>query len=593
MTSVIRSILRVIGSLWFAVVLLALLMVAMASATVYESSHGTERALEAFYHARWFQVLLALIAANILSALACRYPFSWRQAGFVLTHTGILLLLAGALITDRLGVDGQVAIGEGESVREFHTRRASLTAMNLLDRSRSSIDLGPSAIGGFTAVDWPATGVLRVNGLEGIAVKKYLPDMIQEERVLDDGTVHSPAVEVSLSPNGRDGAVWMFAGDTVGLGFAQGTLRLVSDGEELDRLMQPRSEEEEGEDSPGIARIDCRGETFELPVEDCTEQAVPLGDTGLRFRVLRYMPHAVVGGDQGVGNASPEPLNPAIEVEIEGPSGTETRLAFSMFPDFEGMHQATRSEDLKVAFLSSAAPPPSVPVEVLRGPEGALHVRFHGEGAPVVHRSIEVGLPVDTPWPGLRFCVLRCFENARIETAAVQPDPVRERREPALLVELRAEGGSREVWLPRHRVRAVEAGGSTFQLLYGDRAIPLGFELTLNRFRVGRYPGGDRPRTFESHVTITDPQSGGKRDRIISMNSPVKYGGYSLFQSSYDDQGGRTVSYLSVSRDPGQPIAFAGYVATTLGMLIVLGMRLGRRRLQAPAQPVRLTAEVI
>ena len=592
MISVIRSILRTTGSLWFAVVLLALLMVAMGSATVYESAHGTERTLAAFYHARWFQALLALIAANVLSAVAVRYPFSWRQAGFVLTHVGILLALAGALVTDRVGVNGQVGIAEGESVREFHTGQAALTALNLDDRSRSSIDLGGPAFGGFSAVDNPPTAALEVSGLDRISVKRYLPDMIWEERVLDDHATPSPAVEVSLSSGGHDHPIWMFAGDTARLGTAHGTFRVVADEVELSRLMRAEPEEEGRERSAGTARIDCGGRIFELPIEDCTEQAVPLGDSGLSFRVLRYLPHAVVDRDNQVDNASPQPVNPAIEVEIDGPAGVERRLAFSMFPDFGDLHRTPQSADLEVTFLSSAAPAPSAPVEVLRGPRGELHVRFHSESGPVVHHRIEVGVPVDTPWPGERFSALRYFENARIETTPIQPEPPRERREPALLLELTVKGATQEVWLQKHRVRGVEAGGSLFQLFYGDKSVALGFELTLNRFRVGRYPGGDRPRTYESHVTLTDPRSGGKRDRIISMNNPVEHGGYSIFQSSYDDEGGRLTSYLSVSRDPGQPVAFAGYVATALGMLVVLGTRLGRRRLAARMQSAESTSGV-
>lgn len=64
--------LRAIGSLWFAVVLLVLLLVAMACATVFESTRGTEQALAAFYDSWWFELLLALLAVNVLSAVLVR-----------------------------------------------------------------------------------------------------------------------------------------------------------------------------------------------------------------------------------------------------------------------------------------------------------------------------------------------------------------------------------------------------------------------------------------------------------------------------------------------------------------------------------------
>ena len=53
-------ILRFVGSLWFAAVLLVLLLVGMACATVFESTHGAEQALSAFYRSWWFGGALAL-----------------------------------------------------------------------------------------------------------------------------------------------------------------------------------------------------------------------------------------------------------------------------------------------------------------------------------------------------------------------------------------------------------------------------------------------------------------------------------------------------------------------------------------------------
>ena len=66
--------LRVVGSLWFAALLLVLLSVAMACATVFESTHGTERALHIFYRSAWFEGLLALVGLNVLAAVVVRLP---------------------------------------------------------------------------------------------------------------------------------------------------------------------------------------------------------------------------------------------------------------------------------------------------------------------------------------------------------------------------------------------------------------------------------------------------------------------------------------------------------------------------------------
>ncbi|MHC4090994.1 MAG: cytochrome c biogenesis protein CcsA, partial [Planctomycetota bacterium] len=118
-----RSVFRAVGSLWFAAVLLILLLVAMACATVVESTSGplgTELALDQFYQAWWFEALLALVALNVLAAALLRYPFSKRHIGFVVTHAGILVTLGGALVTKHFGVDGRIGLAEGDTAESFN-----------------------------------------------------------------------------------------------------------------------------------------------------------------------------------------------------------------------------------------------------------------------------------------------------------------------------------------------------------------------------------------------------------------------------------------------------------------------------------------
>ncbi len=106
----------------------------------------------------------------------------------------------------------------------------------------------------------------------------------------------------------------------------------------------------------------------------------------------------------------------------------------------------------------------------------------------------------------------------------------------------------------------------------------LGFGLTLRKFQLGTYPGTQRPRSFESHITITDSVTGEAQDHVISMNRPVTHGGWKFFQSDFDNQHQPVISVLSVTRDPGQGIVFFGYGTTLVGMLIVLVIRMRQKR---------------
>jgi hypothetical protein len=550
-----------------------LLLVVMACATVFESIHGTERVLATFYGSWWFELLLCLLAANVSAAVILRYPFSKRQIGFVLTHAAILVTLAGALVTKRSGIEGHVRIAEGETVDRFNVREQTLTMVNARDGTESGIDLDAPAFKGFQAVDQPGVPVLSLGDVRA-HVERYLPDSVWSRWVSDDSPHVRSAVEVSLSPSGQEDPAWVFAAQTAMVASTQVAFRMIADRDELSRLLGEESSATRPT-SKGVVKINYEGALFEVPLEECLGEAVPLGDTGHSVRVLRYLPHAIVGADSRLTSASDRPVNPAIEVEIIGPSETETRFAFARFPDFR--HKSHQIEAFDVVFVASADSTPSAPVEVLGGPDGDLHVRFAPEGMPVVSRALSIGAAVESPWPGWKFAVLRRFDHARVEWSLEPVDPVREERIPAVLVTVTSPEESRETWVQRHLPEQVVVGGTAYELIYGAKQVPLGFALTLEHFRVGYYPGTRRPRSFESQVTIVDPATARAQSRVISMNNPAKHGGYAFYQSNYDLRGESPVSVLSVSRDPGQLIVFVGYVGMMLGMVVVLGTRIAER----------------
>ena len=86
----------------------------------------------------------------------------------------------------------------------------------------------------------------------------------------------------------------------------------------------------------------------------------------------------------------------------------------------------------------------------------------------------------------------------------------------------------------------------------------LPFSVTLQDFVLETYPGTMRPSGFKSIVKVTDRDTGKLYDARIWMNNPLEYRGFTLFQSSYQQDRGREATVLSVTKDPGQNIVFAG-----------------------------------
>src|SRR5579864_2542249 len=101
---------------FFASLTLAMISLAsvLAVGTWVESRYGTVAVQEWVYRSWWFAILLAFLATNILCAALIRYPWTKRQTGFVITHAGLLTVLAGAFWSFQFADEGQVGLLEGE-----------------------------------------------------------------------------------------------------------------------------------------------------------------------------------------------------------------------------------------------------------------------------------------------------------------------------------------------------------------------------------------------------------------------------------------------------------------------------------------------
>ncbi len=571
-------VIRFVASLWLGSVVLVMVLVALACATVYESMHGTEQALFAFYFSDWFQALLALLVIGVLVALAIRFPFSRARIGFVVTHVSIAVILAGALTTKFLGVEGQLALIEGETLNELRSNSGErLTLKNRASGTVAGVDLNPGVFGRLEAVDHPFQEGISLDGVE-VKVVRYLPDAVASTNVVNDATHPQAAVEVSLSPDASSQSVWIFGGEPARVGGKLIALTMVADQAALQRRLAETPATKPAASSVGTLKVTLAEGEFEIPVESCLSDPAEIGNTNYTVRIVDYYPHASVGEGGKLFSASAEPVNPAVRVEIVGPKGPQTQLAFARFPDFSSTHGSDAADKVKITFIASGATSaPATPIEIISTPDGAMSVLFSPAGQPATSVPLRVGEPVATPWAGTKLTVSQRFDRARVVETMNIPKKLGKTRAPAVLLTVSSKGVARDVWLRKSQLQTLSLGQTPYDLIYDDRTLPLGFGVTLNKFTVGYYPGGRRPRSFESQVAITDAASGRNVNRLISMNHPTSYGGFTFYQSSYQMMGDQALSVLSVARDPGQAIVFTGYIGLLAGMLWVLVARMRQR----------------
>jgi len=100
------------------------------------------------------------------------------------------------------------------------------------------------------------------------------------------------------------------------------------------------------------------------------------------------------------------------------------------------------------------------------------------------------------------------------------------------------------------------------------------FSLTLLKATHTVYPGTDIPKDFRSRVQIDNHKTGEKREVEISMNHPLRYGGFTFYQYQMDagqvaEQAGHTPSsVLQVVRNPSWLTPYIGCAMVGAGLMV-------------------------
>lgn len=110
-----NKILSVLNSMKTMAVLMLVFAITIGYATFIENDYGTMSAKADIYNARWFEVLLALLALNLILNIV-RFKMARREKTLVfLFHIAFLIILVGAAMTRYVGYEGMMHIREGES----------------------------------------------------------------------------------------------------------------------------------------------------------------------------------------------------------------------------------------------------------------------------------------------------------------------------------------------------------------------------------------------------------------------------------------------------------------------------------------------
>jgi len=564
-----KPLLRWLGSLKIAVPLLIAIAAVLAWGTIYEARFGTASVQRVVYHAWWFQAILGFLAVNLAVAAAQRYPWKKQHTPFVLAHIGIILILLGGIIGGRFGISGQMTIaeGQGEKMLQLPT--------NVLVVHHHASDLTRRFPTDFDTHAWvhqPNQAFLVPIGNETLqlTVDTYYPDAQVTEEVTGDGVDEAPAVQVHLSHEMQEETLWLLANDPERFGVGWGGAHVIFLAPETPASFEQLTTGTIAQEPPrGVVSIHLPREAKarRIPVPDELGHPIKLEGTPYTVTFKDYFPDFTMT-EQGLGSRSEQPNNPAVSFTLSGPEGADAHLLFALHPDFPSMHARAVVITATVGYthVTSAVLPPNA-IALIRSPsKSTLTAALTGMDASTrqLITPLETATRYEHPSLGYAFEVLAYHPKARLtQHVTNRSDEVKAE---ALHVTAQLGDAHDEAWAGLRGSTELHLGKETIVLDYQPDERELPVTIKLSDFRKTEYPGISMAEEFESDVQLTDTQRGLILMRKISMNNPLRYRGYSFFQSSYIP-GQVETTILSVRNDPGTPIVYAGFLIVIAGLV--------------------------
>lgn len=537
-----------------------------AGGTFLESAYGTETARLLVYRTPWMGLLLILLALNVAAAAFDRLPWKRKHVGFVVTHAGILVMLAGSLMTQAYGIEGQMAIQEGEAAHRIVLSEPLLQVFS---------EKGPLGFFPILPRAFPWKGQKRLHADPNIWLVQYLPKTRREEKV-ESAERGSPALQVTLESSFMKVSHWLFLDDPERNHILLGPADL--------RFSREAAEKPKESPASGNGELEFQfsnasegSRSIRLPIPGDFSKPVRLKETPYSVSIQQIFRDAVVEG-KTLTDRSREWKNPACELVLEGKGLKERHTVFSNFPDFPTVHGLKPSEFGVRIFYHRNEKSQAGPRNELRfvWKESSLPRYQLRKGDSISEGEGRLGEFVRTGWMDFKFRVERYFPHGRLQ-AAFSPVSLKEATDrdlSAVQVEVEEGGQKKSFWLGEGDREEFRLGRKHFQLMYGLRTLPVGFRLKLRDFRLESYPGTRQPASFESDVTVQDDFAGISKEATIRMNQPLKYHGFKIFQSGYQqEEGSPEVSIFTVAKDPGIPVKYGGAILLIGGILTMFYSR--------------------
>ncbi|MGF1657588.1 MAG: hypothetical protein ACFCU3_11505 [Verrucomicrobiales bacterium] len=564
---------HVLGSLRFAIFILLFIAAACAAATFIESSQNAAAAQHFVYKAPWFTLSLGVLMLNLFSVTLTRWPWLPKHYGFVITHYGIIILLIGAILGEKLGFEGSVTLNKDQPTNRLVSRDRVLQ-ITTLDRSFlvpfNMEVLQPSEQRPRTVRIPQSDHQLYINGFS---------EQLRQEPRLVEQPAGRPGVLLELSSPRLNDSRRLVLGAGEELTHDFGGMAKIS----LVDLDQFQSQEQEHSfwsethmifaaapenaivhviEGPGSAykallhvqpdmrRLEIRtpdGSSRTYALEDVLEKRFNFGDVDIE--VLEYFSTLDVVDGRPI-NIDEEDRNPALLLRLQGsgPATASTMLG-----------------------LTVATPRPgssSVPFQLLRGSE----VVAQGE--------LQQGQPIQTGWADWEVQLLQATASGEVASdwvEAVDGHHAETPLEVGLRMAVQSPSGEMGplTWTIGGQSNLIGLDNTVVRVAMGFRMEPLDFHVTLRDFQVPRMEGSDRPADWISRLEFRGAEESDPVVTTVRMNHPGSYpaglwgqisGQTFKFSQAEWNPDNLDETTLQVLFDPGWLFKWIGSVMICLGI---------------------------
>ena len=619
---------RFFASLKLAVVLLAVLIIGAIAGTLYESTFDAKVARAYVYGAPWFNLWLVLLAANLAGAAFSRWPWKKHHVAFLITHLGIITLLAGSLIGRTWGIEGTITLFKGEPPSN----------RLLVDQHQLRVRDTDGVLKGYPAefIHRPPTpqrpwDLGSLAGGSRLSIVEYAPAIEGKlnPRPLKEGG--PPALHFTLATAMMNQRLesWLLADDHQHAAFNMGLATI-----ELKRGVAPPPEPKGETPNPSppasteveieetifafakapeeqIARVRKGGnsgvkirliqpangnkgsvvanraeKSWTFDVAQHLGNDMPLGGTPFSLRIENYWPDFRLENGKP-GSVSDQPNNPAVIVTVRGKA-----VPASAAPDAHGSTPGAAPE----MPAAGTTPPNHLTLFIAEDGSVTYDLRSRKDGNST--GKLELNKPLTTGWADWQLTLDRIMPHAQewMDFKPAKDAPATANLPDGVRIRLQQGSDISEQWIPSGWQVSVPASPGDVQISYGWQQIPLPIALELLDFEVLRNEGNDSPAGFKSTVRVSTPE-GQTATGQCWMNNPFNFPGkwqntwtgltFKMSQASWNPEN-LGQSTIQILRDPGWLLKWIGSLLIVCGIFLLFYVKGFRRPSRSVVPPPSL-----